>query len=215
MNRFVGTEVNATESRGAQLSDYRDIHRGETILVCGCGESLNLLDEPQRFITIGVNDGGRRFTPAYLDVVNPRSQFAGARFSYVENSQSKALFTQYADLRLTHRCLLKFSLGAYGGTDFSNSNVLHYTQNSPYVALCLAAHMGARRIGLIGVDFTENHFFGKTGVHPLASSLSTIDEQYRRLCAALSTRGIEVFNLSPSSRLTAFPKLSFQEFAGI
>src|SRR5689334_6929913 len=215
MNRFVGTEVNATESRSGQLSDYRDIHCGATILVCGCGESLNLLDEPRRFITIGVNDVGRRFTPDYLVVVNPRSQFAGDRFSYIEKSQSKTLFTQYTDLRVTHPCLVKFSLGTYGGTDFSDPNILHYTQNSPYVALCLAAHMGARRIGLIGVDFTENHFFGKTGVHPLASSLSTIDEQYRRLGAALSTRGIEVFNLSPSSRLTAFPKLSLQEFAGI
>ncbi len=31
------------------------------MLVCGCGESLNELEHPERFLTIGVNDAGRRF----------------------------------------------------------------------------------------------------------------------------------------------------------
>ena len=93
--------------------------------------------------------------------------------------------------------------------------MLHYTQNSPYVALCLAAYMGARRIGLIGVDFTANHFFAATGTHPLTTQLPVIDEQYRRLGEALRTRGIEVFNVSPTSRLTAFLKISLDEFAAV
>ena len=63
--------------------------------------------------------------------------------------------------------------------------MLHYTQNSPYVAVCLAAYMGARRIGLIGVDFTEHHFFATTGKHPLACRLAQIDREYRALADAL------------------------------
>ena len=195
-----------------ELSAFHNLHHGETIIVCGCGESLNELAQPERFITIGVNDVGRRFTPNYLVVVNPRNQFTGDRFSYVENSQAEYLFTQL-HLGLAQKNIVKFQLGSYGGTDFSNPNVLHHTQNSPYLAMCLAVHMGAKRIGLVGVDFTEHHFFAQTGVHSLSPQLTTINEQYKRLAEAIQARGIEVFNLSRTSRLTAFTKIVLEEFA--
>jgi glycosyltransferase involved in cell wall biosynthesis len=188
-----------------RLGDLRDRHRGETILVCGCGESLNDLTQPNRFITIGVNDIGRRFHPNYLVVVNPRSQFSGDRFRYIKESRAACLFTQL-DLGVPHPQIVRFRLGAYGGTDFSDSSVLHYTQNSPYVALCLAVHMGARRIGLIGVDFTDHHFFAKTGAHPLAARLAEIDREYATLARACHDLGIEIINLSRQSKLTAFSK---------
>ena len=193
------------------LADFHNIHPGSTIIVCGCGESLNELTEPQRFITIGVNDVGRKFQPNYLVVVNPRDQFSGDRFTFVENSEAEYLFTQL-DLGLARENVVPFNLGTNGGTDLSDASVLHYTQNSPYVALCLAVHMGASRIGLIGVDFTENHFFAPTGSHPLLGHLPIIDQQYADLYAAIKTRGVEVVNLSETSRVTAFPKQSIAEF---
>ena len=193
------------------LASFQNIHSSENLVVCGCGQSLNELQHPERFITIGVNDVGRKFQPDYLVVVNPPKQFAGDRFRYVESSQAKFIFTQL-DLGLTKENIVRFSLGKQGGVDFSNPNVLHFTQNSPYVALCLAIHMGARRIGLIGVDFTDHHFFASTGVHSLTSQLRSIDEQYRRLAAAARARGVEIYNLSAQSRLTAFPKMTIDEF---
>jgi GT2 family glycosyltransferase len=197
------------------MADFRRIHDGESIVVCGCGESLNELERPERFVTVGVNDVGRRFTPDYLIVINPRSQFAGDRFRYVENSRALYVFTQL-NLGLLRANVVKFRLGSYGGTNLSaDTDVLHYTQNSPYVAMCLAAHMGARRIGLIGVDFTDHHFFARTGTHALAAQLQTIDEQYRRLGEALRAGGVEVFNLSAASRLRAFPKMCVEEFAAL
>lgn len=194
------------------LCDFRNVHEGSTIVVCGCGESLNELTQPQRFITIGVNDVGRRFDPNYLVVVNPRDQFSGDRFKYVESSKASYLFTQL-DLGLSRENVIRFNLGVHGGTDLTDANVLHYTQNSPYVALCLAVHMGAKRIGLIGVDFTDHHFFAPTGRHALTPQLNLIDEQYQRLYEAISARGVEVFNLSSTSRLTAFPRMSLPDFA--
>src|SRR6185295_7300773 len=116
-----------------------------------------------------------KFQPNYLVVVNPRDQFSGDRFTFVENSEADYLFTQL-DLGLARENrenVVTFNLGTNGGTDLSDPSVLHYTQNSPYVALCLAVHMGASRIGLIGVDFTEDHFFAKTGTHLLAAQLGT------------------------------------------
>lgn len=190
------------------LASFKDGHKGETIIVCGCGESLNLLEHPERFVTIGVNDIGRRFHPDYLVVVNPRRQFSGDRFEYVESSQSRYLFSQFDDLNVPHPQLVKFRLGSRGGTDFSNPDVLHFTQNSPYVALSLAIHMGAARIGLIGVDFTESHFFGATGTHPMAVHLDLINREYGALGHACQEMGVELVNLSPVSRITALPKAS-------
>ncbi|HEY0174250.1 MAG TPA: galactosyltransferase-related protein, partial [Pyrinomonadaceae bacterium] len=196
------------------LGAFRNAHHGESVVVCGCGESLNALELPGRFVTVGVNDVGRRFTPRYLVVVNPRNQFTGDRFKYVEDSKAEFVFTQL-DLGLKRGGVVRFRLGSYGGTNVSNPDALDYTQNSPYVALCLAAHMGARRVGLIGVDFTDHHFFARTGRHSLAPRLATIDAQYRRLGEALRARGIEVFNLSGASRLTAFPKMTVEAFAAL
>src|SRR6185369_5032410 len=135
------TKMIDTNSNFTALSQFRDRHRNQSIIVCGCGESLNELTQPERFITIGVNDVGRRFTPNYLVVVNPRNQFTGDRFSYVETSQAEYLFTQL-NLGLSRENIVKFKLGTYGGTNLSNPNVFHHTQNSPYVALCLAVLMG-------------------------------------------------------------------------
>lgn len=196
------------------LSTFHNQNTENTIIVCGCGESLNDFKNPERFITIGVNDVGRRFQPNYLVVVNPRSQFSGDRFRFVENSQAEYLFTQL-DLGVSHPNIVKFQLGQFGGTDFSNPNVLHYTNNSPYIALCLAILMGAKRIGLIGVDFTDNHFFAETGSHPLEPQFEAINGQYRRLADAAILLGVEIFNLSNISRLTAFPKVAFDEFENL
>lgn len=197
-----------------KLETFDRINENRTIIICGCGESLNDLTNPERFITIGVNDVGRKFQPDYLVVVNPKNQFSGDRFKFVEDSKAEYIFTQL-DLKIKNPNVVKFNLGTFNGTDFSGSNVLHYTNNSPYIALHLAILMGAKRIGLIGVDFTDNHFFGRTGKHPLAPQFETIDEQYKKMANAAEVNGIEIFNLSKISRLTAFPKMSVGEFESV
>jgi hypothetical protein len=77
-----------------------------------------------------------------------------------------------------------------------------------------AAYMGARRIGVIGVDLTDHHFFGATGRHSLAGRLREIDAQYGRLAAALEKRGVELVNLSSISRLTSLPRARVEEDGG-
>jgi hypothetical protein len=193
------------------LASFRGIHTGETVLVCGCGESLVDLTARPPCVTIGVNDVGRHFQPDYLVVVNPPSQFSAGRYEHVTASRARFLFTQLS-LEFDPNRTVRFPLGTYEGADLSNPEVLHYTQNSPYVAVCLAAHMGARRIGLLGVDFTDRHFFAETGRHPLAKQLATIDNQYRRLAEALQARGVELINLSSVSRLTSLAKSSLNEW---
>lgn len=195
----------------ATLEGFRGFHAGETFLVCGCGSSVSTLVRPERFRTIGVNDIGRMFQPDYLVVLNGRHQFKDDRFRYVEESQARALFTQLR-LQVPHPHVITFRLGQRGGADIDNPTVLPYTRNSPYVAMALAMHMGAKRIGLIGVDFTDHHFFADTGRHPLAREFPRIDAEYGRLYQSCLRLGIEAFNLSATSRLTTLPKLSLEEF---
>ena len=196
-----------------RLREFQGRHAGASIVVCGCGQSLNSLDTPGRFITIGVNDVGRRFTPDYLVVVNPRSQFTPERFAQVAQTQASAVFTQLPDLGFEHPAIVRFKLGRLGGTDFNDADTLHYTRNSPYVAVGLALQMGARRIGLIGVDFTDHHFFAQTGPHGLARRLTQIDAEYARLAQACRERGVELVNLSATSELQSLPRETPDAFA--
>lgn len=187
------------------LADFKSVASGSSIVVCGCGPSLLELPRPRELLTIGVNDVGRLFDPTYLVVLNPRQQFKGDRYAFVERSNAQVLFTQL-ELGAVRPPVVRFRLGQYGGVDAEADGALHYSQNSPYVAVRLAALMGARRIGLIGVDFTDDHFFAITGRHSLAGRLKEIDAQYGRLAGALRRDGVELVNLSSISRLTALPR---------
>lgn len=202
------------------LRDFAARHPEATVIVCGCGTSLtaDVAEQAARhgWVTIGVNDVGRLFTPDYLVVLNPPRQFRGDRFTHVRNSQARALFTQLAPQVLgpVNPPLVRITLGANGGTEVGADGSLPHTQNSPYVAVCLAVLMGARRIGLIGVDFTEDHFFARSGRHPLSARLARIDQEYGALAQALKARGVELVNLSPVSRLHSLPRLGLSDFAG-
>ncbi|MBY6263643.1 hypothetical protein EI613_17230 [Azospirillum sp. 412522] len=209
---FNSTAVPASaEGLPETLSGFRNRHVGSTVVVCGCGESLSGFTAPEHFITIGVNDVGRLFQPDYLVVVNHRNQFRGDRFRHVESSQAQALFS-HLQLGVPHPRQVRFTLGRKGGTELESPDSLPYTRNSPYIAVCLALHMGARRVGLIGVDFTDHHFFAATGKHPLTRELQQIDAEYGKLAQAWRARGVEIVNLSPVSRLRQLPKSSLATF---
>jgi hypothetical protein len=192
-----------------ELKDFKNIHKDKTIVVCGCGESLNSFIDQDKCISIGVNDVGRQFDPNYLVVVNPREQFTEERFSYIERSKSDYIFSQYT---FPFKNLIKIEFGGYGGTDFSNPNILHYTKHSTYVAICLAVHMGAKRIALIGVDFTDHHFFKKSGEHSLTKYLASINNELENLKNALEENDISIFNLSINSKIEAIKKIKYTDF---
>lgn len=194
------------------IEGFRNRHAGETIIVCGCGQSLRDLPVLTSTVTIGVNDVGRRFDPTYLVVLNPRGQFRGDRYRFVESSRAQALFSQLP-INASQTRLVRFALGKRGGTDPFNPQQMPYTRNSPYVAACLAAYMGARRIGLIGVDFTDDHFFGQTGRHSLLRELPRIDKEYAQLEAEFRRQGIELVNLSAQSCLTSLRKVPVGDYA--
>ena len=187
------------------LERYRDAHAGADCIICGCGASLAGFEPPPDAITIGVNDMARAFDPDYLVVLNPMHSFSVSRKRVIAQTRANAVFS-HLDLGRLRAPLVRFRLGQRGGVGPPGAGLLHYTRNSPYAAVHLAALMGAKRIGLIGVDFTDHHFFAQTGTHGLARALPLIDAEYGVLAQALRDRGITLDNLSPISRLTALPR---------
>lgn len=201
----------------AALRDFRGLHYGECIIVCGLGASINSFHDPQRFHTIGVNDIGRAFTPDYLFVMDAPQSFAPERFHYIQNSRAKYIFTDH-ELGLARDNVVRFTIRSSPNPKFDDPDSLYLIgrpPTSPFPALCLAAHMGAKAIGIIGVDFTSGHFFARDGDHKLAPKLAGINQRFYLLGSALLDRGVKVFNLSPESRLNAFPRVTVEEFHDI
>ncbi|MGA8938583.1 MAG: glycosyltransferase [Acidobacteriaceae bacterium] len=197
-----------------KLADFRGVHYGEAMLVCGLGHSILRLKNPQRFTTIGVNDIGRAFTPNYLFVMDKPESFGEERFQYIRESQAQYIFTDH-DLGMQHDNIVRFPIRRSDVPKLDDPNALYFTgrpPTSPLLGLCLAAHMGAKAIGLVGVDFTDHHFFRSDGAHRLVRSLDGIDKRYYLLGNALLDQGVKIFNISSESRLSAFPRLSANQF---
>lgn len=194
-----------------ELSSFKNKHAGEKIIVCGCGESITLLTEPGKFITLGVNDIGRLFCPNYLVVVNDRGGFEPSRWKWIDNTACPVVFTHLKGLPINNAAAkVIITLGKYGAVDLDKVPI-NYTSNSPYIGVILAYHLGATKIGLLGVDFTQNHFFAKTGNHPLAKKVNTISDEYIRLEQALAQKNVSLYNLSPNS-LINIPKMHLNDF---
>ena len=201
----------------SQLADFHGAHYGESIVVCGLGASISTFREPKRFRTIGVNDIGRAFTPDYLFVMDAPRSFSPERFRYIRESSARYVFTDH-DLGLARADVVRFPIRTSPRPRFDDRHALYQIgrpPTSPFLALCLAAHMGAKAIGVIGVDFTNGHFFAPDGAHKLSGSIAGIDWRFYILASALLDRGVKVFNLSAESRISAFPRLDLDEFHAI
>jgi hypothetical protein len=198
-----------------RLRDFRNIHAREAIIVCGCGVSARRFDKPGFARTIGVNDFGRRFDPDYLLVIDASKKFAPDRYTYIENSGARYVFSDHRH-RLLRSQLVHLTIFRCAQPNLDNPNALYFIGKpvtSPFMAVALAAHMGAGLIGMIGVDFAENHFFAQSGPHILTPHLDGIERRFSLLASALSCRGVNFYNLSKDSRLRSVPKMALEDFA--
>jgi len=198
---------------------FKDKHKDAKMIITGLGESAQVLGNIDvDCLTMGVNDVGRLFTPTYTVVVNDRTSFEDHRWNHIAACNSDALFTHIKDIPnqmpVDHQDrVVTIPLGRYGGTDLHKMAV-DFSSNSPYVACIIAAYMGIKNIGLIGVDWTPNHFFAKTGDHPLTKKIHSIVTEYNNLAIALKANGVNFYNLSPVSKL-GIPKMHINDFLNL
>ena len=200
------------------LPHLRNKWQGCDIIVCGLGTSLNDLKNPEKYLTIGVNDIGGKFAPDLVVCIDPLTRFKiGNRKNDILNAKSRYFCSQldpkaYPGLQAEN--YVRFRLGKRMGVGFQFSEMsdrLDYHNTSPYVAANLAAYVGAKRIFLIGVDLTPNHYNRQSGVHALAKRLKEIDTQYDKFSKECSKNGVSIFNLSKSSKLTSLKKVEISE----
>ncbi len=190
--------------------DFKDKHKGEKVIVCGCGVSATELKNPQDYTIIGVNDLSRLFIPNYLVVLNDKSSFTSDRWQWIEKTESPYIFTHIKKLPITEDKKVLIQLGKYGGHDLEKTQV-DYTSNSPYLAVIIAAYMGFNKIGLLGADFVHHHFFEKSGEHTLNKKINLINNEYKMLHQTLKNKGIELVNLSSVSKIE-IPRQSLEDF---
>jgi hypothetical protein len=197
-----------------KLNQFYNIHEGQKIVVCGCGMSLlDFKDHHQDFITIGVNDVPALFNPTYLVITDHPVRFSEARKKLVNESDVKAMFTCVKGWR--HERLAMFKLGKKGIGNINDPNLVDHFLNSPYAAINIAYKLGARKIGMVGVDFSDGHFYSpKDGKHSLSRMgyMSDIDAGYRMIRDELKNNGASLYNLSSISNIKDVEKITIEEF---
>lgn len=193
-------------------------HEGEDIIILGCGTSVvDFVGKiPDNVTTIGVNDIGGIYTPEYLLVVNsPKTFNPQTRVDTIMNNTSPYMITHIADKWCGVKneiVSIKLGNSSLGNISNAPTNIIDYHNNSPYMACICAYYMGARRIGLIGVDFTSNHFNNNDGEHNLTKTLDSINEKFGKLSKKLSSFGCDIYNISQISKITTLPKMEQDEF---
>jgi hypothetical protein len=198
-----------------RFKDFINAHKDGSFVICGCGASLKNFDSFDNHITIGVNDAGRQVWCKYLVVVNTPNTFKWDRWKYVKDNTSEWVFTHLSNLPIDDSKKVILNLGKYGGVDLQNYGFIDYTTNSPYMAIIIAYQMGASKIAMVGVDFTQNHFFAETGTHIVNRQIDQTVTEYSELGKALIAKGVKIANLSTESMIESWPKMTLEEFETI
>lgn len=210
----IKTEIKSQYLGKNLYPDYIGKFKGETFIVAGCGSSLNYFTDFSKYYVIGVNDIERILTPDFLVVVNDIRTFARGRWEFVRDSVSPVIFSHLDNpgplTRSGH--LAKVKVGERNQLRLDQFQSVDHTMNSPFMAAIIAYQLGAKKIGLVGVDFTNDHFFDKSGTHKLTKHVKNIDNEYFLLRTELEKRGVKVANLSPISQLEAWPKMDLASF---
>ncbi len=202
------------------LKDYSGKHEGKCF-VLGTGPSLNdflSYEGKEGITTIGVNNIGQSgFVPDYVVVVDPIGSFQN--FKKENMHYSVPFFTPSPEGwdKVVKGPIVNYNFAGYNLSNFGEifgSDYMNIGHTSTFCAVIAAAYLGFTEIGMIGVDMTRGHAYDKddTKLHPLNRILDTVNGEFLKLNRVLRENGIEVFNLSEKSLITAFPKKSIKSF---
>ena len=185
------------------------------VIVAGLGDSVNLLAPTAgQYVTVGVNDIGRHFTPTHLVVLDGPDRFDADRTAIIRETRPPGAVWARAATRKdqlwddwdgcqTIRILTE-TIGKVGKIRLEQINKVGPPsfpcfQISPITAICIAYAIGAQKIGLIGVDLLDHPHFMKP------EEIRMVDAAMARLRDSLANVDVELVNLSPTSNLHSLP----------
>ena len=196
------------------ISDFRDLHAGESVFVLASGPSLaeHDLDRLDGRWVIGMN----------------RSTLLYDRARY-HCAMDKGLFRRTPDLLRKARYLFTFPERPWGipirtftaddveGFSFDLERGIYSGWTISHFTLQVAVWMGFTTIYFLGLDLLHvegrSHFFGRDRDEVDRMQLRLFPKMRAALAAAaevLRPRGVEIFNCSPITDFEAFPRISYE-----
>lgn len=190
------------------------IFEGETIACLATGPSLTAEDVNYcrgRARVIAINDAhrlapwadvlyssDRRWWPHYKGVPG----FTGMKYGIGSGLKKRNPFRDLPEIRVLDNT-------GYTGLEL-NPGGLRNGKNSGYAAVNLAVHLGATRILLLGYNMSAergSHFFGDhpPGLTQPSGLYPGFRRNFESLVEPLKALGVEVFNCTEHSSLSAFP----------
>jgi hypothetical protein len=177
------------------IQNYLNKHKGEVIVVAGCGPSIDQCYSPG-LITIGVNDIERTVMADYLVCIDSKNSFPPHRWQYIEETNAWAVFS-HLDLPIKNKsALCKVDFAPRNTYHLEDPNRINKSYLSPYVAVNIAYWMGASEIYMIGVDLVN---------HPLKARLKQINNDFKQLHKSLQHKGVQLYNASSISKIDTIP----------
>lgn len=187
------------------FKSFIDAHKDKKIIILGLGDSKeNFINHPDSasFTTIGVNDIDRWYHPDYLVCLDSCYRFTEERQAAIKKTKAKAFFSHLNWPINRPEILCPIEYHDRGNINLNTPNRLPKSWMSPFVAACVAYHMGAKEIFCYGVDLTTNH--------ALVGQIRAIQEDWRKLAYAMEKKGVGLYTGNGNS--AALKYLSYKEF---
>lgn len=184
------------------------------------GNGVSVLSYKRNDIfTIGVNDICNYYVPNILFLVDTKEKFELRKLENrtlkIENANPDFFVVYDHNWNLPHEKTFKFDYGKHKAIEnFENIDIIDTAYDSPYMATLLAAKLGFKKIGIIGVDYTDNHFDRNDGKHELIvhNKLQDVIASYDHLYKFLKEKNTEVYNLSKESKVNSLPYTDIETF---
>lgn len=204
---------------------FRNKHKGEKAVICALGDSLNLFKPKKKrnYTIFGVNDINEYLIPDYQVISEniylgkyPDNPAYEGKSQAILNTTAKTVFSVY-DCAFTNVVPIKLDLISLKDDDIDNildSGKNFAFRKVPTAAISLAITMGFTRIGIIGMDITGDRAINNhsNALGMAGDRLSIFNAYCHKIMEWCKYNGVRLYNLSPVSVITAFPKMDMKRF---
>ncbi len=175
---------------------------GGTVWIAGRGPSAKTRGwieaaQLEGAVILGINDIEAMLpslVPDALIITNDAAQF-GHRWNSVKSTRAPIVFSHLERLQFDTARTVLLRLGRERPPRHDDPQVIDYAYDNAFMAAVLAAHLGATRINLIGIDYVD---------HPnLTSKLHAVRHSWSVFDAWAMQKRIELVNRGEGSLLTS------------
>lgn len=168
-----------------------------TIEILGLGETLKNY-RPNGNTTIGCNDIWKYHKTKVIVCCDPPIRFSPDRINTIRNSFPVKFLTTRHEWKgiVFNYHLFKLTLGRGNLKNFNDPELVCHSNNSAFMAAHIAFKMGAKKIILHGVDFTNHHALS------LEHNLKRAIKDFELLGIELKKHGVSLCVSSHASELS-------------